>query len=96
MVVSQVFISAALKAKGPDPRGRTRVTSDIYGVVVVVVIDEPGGGFTTTVAGCGLNNDPRRLYHLLFRAGKAAARHNANAKTHQQCNSVVIEVDPKI
>jgi hypothetical protein len=53
MVVSQVFIFVALKAKGPDPRGRTRVTSDIYGVVVVVVIDEPGGGFTTTVAGAG-------------------------------------------
>ena len=37
-------------------RGRTRVSSDTYGVVggvVVVVVDEPGGGFTTTVAGAG-------------------------------------------
>jgi hypothetical protein len=61
MVVSQVFIFAAFAAaaigfkgkEGPTLRGRTPVSSDIYGVVVVVVIDEPGGGFTTIVAGAG-------------------------------------------
>jgi hypothetical protein len=58
----------------------------------VVVFDEPGGGDGNHHrARRGLNHDPRLSRRSLFRAGKASARHDKHADTHQQCKSTVID-----